>query len=307
MAKRRNRKNRQQNEVKHKYELPEDIKSKLDNAGKQERWIKRLSILIVLGIFLGSFAIVRSIESSKKRKEKREFVQRLYESMLLSGGYEMTYTLEVQYLITTTNQRAELHYVAKEETDQINKKKRITLSTTGKVAGAEINTKQIYYYQNGKCILDTRYVDDDGKEASSFKTTDEEVNFDYNPMLSMANMVMDKPGEFKKKQNTLYGSVAISDISTFLKMCPFNTLYSGIENLSCYKDQVNDIMIVSDGEKITSLTIDLKPTAWYLIKNFYEEQGLSIQVETYRITMTATSWEVPNIEVPEITEESEAK
>ena len=218
----------------------------------------------------------------------------------------MTYNLEVEYLITTTKQRAVLHYVAKEETDQVNKKKKITLSTTGSVSGAEINTKQIYYYQNGKCVLETRYVDDDGVEKSSYKTYDEEVTYDYNPMLAIANMVNEKPGEYKKKQNTLYGSVAISDISTFLKMCPFNTLYSGIESLSCYKDQVNDIMIVSDGERITSLTIDLKPTAWYMIRNFYDEQGLSIEVQTYRITMTATSWETPEIEVPEI-EETENK
>lgn len=231
----------------------------------------------------------------------------MYESMLLSGGFTMTYNLEVEYLITTTNQRSVLHYIAKEETDQVGKKKKITLSTTGTAGGSEINTKQIYYYQNGKCVVDTRYIDDNGEEKSNYKTYDEEVSFDYNPMLAIATMVLDKPGEYKKKQNTLYGSVAIKDIHTFLSMCPFNTLYSGIENVSCYKDQVNDIMIVSDGEKFTSLTIDLKPTAWYIIKNFYEEQGLSIEVSTYRITMTATSWETPEIEVPEITEESESK
>ena len=306
MGKQQKQRNRRKNEVNHKFEIPEQTEKKLSEVGKQEKWIKRLAILIIVSIFLGSFAIVRSIESSRKRKEKREFVQRLYNSMYLSSGFTMTYNLEVEYLITTTKQRAVLHYVAKEETDQVNKKKKITLSTTGSVSGAEINTKQIYYYQNGKCVLETRYVDDDGVEKSSYKTYDEEVTYDYNPMLAIANMVNEKPGEYKKKQNTLYGSVAISDISTFLKMCPFNTLYSGIESLSCYKDQVNDIMIVSDGERITSLTIDLKPTAWYMIRNFYDEQGLSIEVQTYRITMTATSWETPEIEVPEI-EETENK
>lgn len=306
MAGKRDRKNRQKEEVTEKYELPESTSKALKDSGKQEKWIKRLAILLIISVFLGSFAIVRSIESSRKRKEKKQFVQTLYESMLLSGGFTMTYSLEVEYLVTTTNQRSVLHYIAKEETDQVGKKKKITLSTTGSSGGAEINTKQIYYYQNGKCVLDTRYVDKNGEEKSSYEVFDEEVSFDYNPMLAIANMVMEQPGEFKKKQNTLYGSVSIKDINTFLAMCPFNTLYSGIENVSCYKDQVNDIMIVSDGEKITSLTIDLKPTAWYIIKNFYEEQGLSIEVNTYRITMTATSWDIPEIEVPEV-EESESK
>lgn len=288
--------------------LPANIEERLLKDKRQQKWIKWLSLILVFAIMFTSFILVLNHDRAERRKKKIEFVRGLYESMYISNGFTLTYSLDVKYSITsgTLLQNAELHYIAKEETDQLGKKKRLTLTMTGNVTGTEITTKQIYYYDDGKCVQETQYVDDDGQKKSRFEERNEEISYEYNPMLALATMVMDKPGEYTKKQNTLYGSVAMSDIDTFLKMCPFNTMFEGIESLECYEKQVNKLTIISDGTKINTVTVDLKPTAWFLVKNFYEEQNMSIEMEEYRLTMMVDSWEIPVIEMPEVEAEEKA-
>lgn len=276
-------------------------------TSKKEVWTKRLAILIIFSMVFGVYAIVSITERQKRRQDKLAYVRNMYETMAMSQGYTLDYTIDSRYIVGTGF--VEIHYLAHEEVDQLNQRKKLTLRTYGTYMGTDIDTLQIYYYHDGKCLQETRYLDEAGEEKSTFSETTEPMDYSYNPMLALAVMVTDHPSEYKKKGNSISGSVSLEDINTLLAMCPFNTLFQGIEGLNCYGKQVNSITISSDGERFKSALIDLDSVAFYMLQPVYEERGQSLDVDTYRISIIVDSWEVPVIEIPdvELTEGDAAK
>ena len=270
----------------------------LTATSKKEVWAKRLAILIIFSMVFGVYAIVSINERQKRRQDKLSYVRNMYETMAMAQGYTLDYTIDSRYIVGTSF--VEIHYLAHEEVDQANQRKKLTLRTYGTYMGTDIDTLQIYYYHDGKCLQENRYIDESGEEKSTFSETTEAMDYSYNPMLALAVMVTDHPGEYKKKGNSLNGSVSLEDINTLLSLCPFNNLFQGIEGLSCYGKQVNSLTISSDGERFKSALIDLDSVAFYMLQQVYEERSLSLDVDTYRITIIVDSWETPVIEIPEV-------
>lgn len=272
---------------------------------KKEVRAKRLAILLIFTTVFSIYAIVNANEKRKRRAEKVEFVNQIYENMAQKNGYTLRYSLDTIYYVN--HKKIELHYSTIEEVDKAGKKKKMTMRTYGDYMGTELDTLQIFYYQDTKCIMETVYVDGNGNEQHSYETSTEDISYDYNPMLSLALLITEKPGEFKMKKTTIRGSVSLKDVNTFLALCPYNNLYKGIEKLNCYKEQANNLMITSDGTIFKEAVLDMTVTSFYMLRDAYEDQGLPVRVESYRLSVSAESWEQPVIEIPEIQEKEENK
>ncbi len=278
-----------------------------DKKQGRKRWI---ALLLVLAVSLSVYFIAVSSIRSKSRNEKTEYMRGLFENMYIVNGYTLSYNLDVNYETTGAENLVDvtdLHYIAKEEVDQTGKKKKLTIHTTGTSLGSEIDTYQIYYYDDTKCYLETGKKDENGNWQSEItEIEDQSISYEYNPMLSLALLVTEQPGEFTKKGDTIQGSVSLKDISTFLSMCPYNTLFQGIETMSCYSKQVNDLLLVSNGYWVSNVALDLTPTAWFFFKDAFAEMGLSVKLNSYRMAMSVDSWETPVIKMPELKGEAGA-
>lgn len=272
---------------------------------KKQVRAKRLAILIIFSIVFSVYAIVNANEKKKRRAEKVDFVNQMYESMAQKPGYTLRYSLDTVYNVN--HKKVELHYSTIEEVDKAGKKKKMTMRTYGDYMGTEMDMLQIYYYQDTKCILETVYTDDNGEEQHKYKVTTEDISYDYNPMLALALVVTEQPGEFAKAKTTIRGSVSLKDVDTFLTLSPYGNLYNGMENLSCYKEQANNLMITSDGNVFREAVLDMTVTSFYMLKDAYEEQGLPVSIDSYRISVSAESWDTPVIEIPEIEVKEESK
>ena len=235
----------------------------------------------------------------------------LYENMYISDGFSLDHQIEVTFDVMDANgtrvDTVNMRYMAKEDVDQYGQKKKLSLRTEGTVMGNSILIMQDYYYDNKCCIMDKITEDEQGNIKHEFEKTDVPGNFDYNPMLSLAVLISDKPGEFTLTANRLNGSISLQDIGTFLQLCPFNDLFKGVENLDCFDKQVNELVLFSDGSRLQSLTLDLSRVAYFLVSPIYLEQGLNVKIQTYRMTVFVNSWETPKIEMPNMEETNESK
>lgn len=271
-------------------------------------WKKRLAILLVITMLIGVYAIAHSIERSKRDKSKQDFVKQMYDSMAVSQGFTLKYTLDVNYDVNHKN--VELHYLATEELDQVGQKKKLTIRTYGDYMGTTLDQSEIYYYEGTRCIRETIFTDAEGNEHHNFEESIEDISYQYNPMLPLALMISEMPGEFKlsETKKTIRGSVALEDVKTFLDLCPFSNLYSGIENMNCYDEQVNDLMIVADTEtnRFKSVALDMTTVSFYMLRDAYEEQGMAVKSKSYRMTVSVESWYTPGIDMPDISKETES-
>lgn len=267
----------------------------------KERLIK-LGIYLFIGIFAFGFIwTVFAHERADKLQKKKDLVQSCYDTMYIASGYILSYTIDVSYVITNSNGSAgtvTMTYLANEEVDQVNQRKRVTLVSQGYVMDTEYYDSQVYYYGDGRVI---REVFDNVGEMTSYEESETEISFEYNPMLSFASMILDNPGEFVLKggDKTIAGSISLKDISNFLMFCPYSALFNDLENTRYYVDQVNKITITTDNGYFKTSVIDLTRTAASLVGPFYEEMGSTVEVDHYTITMYVESWEKPEIEMPE--------
>lgn len=278
--------------------------------GKQQKvkltWKQRIIyavIYIIVGFLsLSVFIAIFAHERGEETKKKKEIVQSCYETMYIASGYTLSYTIDVSYLIKysdyTTASTVSLAYQAKEEVDQVNQKKKITLISSGRVADTDIYEHQVLYYGDGRMIQQEYSSIGD---LLSTKEEPAEVTFDYNPMLTFASVILEKPGEFRIKNDnkTITGSISLKDISSFLNLFPYSALFSGIEDNKYFTDQVNKITITNDNGYFKSAVLDLKNIASTLISPFYNEVGASVEVSQYTITIYMESWEQPTIVLPE--------
>lgn len=267
----------------------------------KQRLVKFVIYVIVTFMVFSAIWVIMTHENAEKKKKKKEIAQSCYETMYIAPGYTLSYTIDVAYIVKYPNQTAgvvTMAYQAEEKVDQLNKRKRIDLISIGRVLETDIYEHQILYYADGKLITE-RY--NDIGERLSYKEEPEEVSFDYNPMLSFATIILEKPGEFRIKNDnkTISGSVSLKDISSFLNLFPYSALFSGIEDNKYFTDQVNKIKITNNNGYFQSAVIDLKSIASTLIGPFYSEIGASVEVSQYTITLNMVSWEQPTIELPE--------
>lgn len=284
--------------------LPGSKKQKSEKVSKKEplkyRIIRAAAYLICASIVFSIFWAIMTHEKQVDIRKKKEIVQRCYETMYIANGYTLSYTIECSYLVKYSNGTAgtvSMAYQAQEEIDQYNQKKKITLISVGRVMDSDIYNHQVLYYEGGNLI--TEEYDDVGELVSS-KTEPMEISFDYNPMLTFASMVLDKPGEFRLKNEgkTIKGSISLKDISSFLNLFPYSALFSGVENNKYYTDEVNSITITNNNGFFTSAVINLKNIAASLVGPFYSEAGAAVEVNQYTITLNMVSWETPTIEIP---------
>ena len=283
----------------------------LAKVERQEKLVKRIAILIVFCLVITVIAVTCSKESRDRKNKKLNYMRSLYENMYISDGFTLNYQIEVSFDVTdNTSMKVDtvnMRYMATEEVDQYGKKKKLHLHTEGMVMGNSIQIMQDYYYDDKTCIMDTITEDAQGNLQHKLEKLDSVANYEYNPMLSLAVLVSDQPGEFTLTANRLNGSISLADIGTFLQLCPFNDLFKGIENMDCFDKQVNELVLFSDGSRLQSLTLDLSRVAYFLVSPIYLEQGLNIKIQTYRMTVFVDSWETPKIEMPKLEETEESK
>lgn len=274
---------------------------------RKERLIK-LGIYLFIGLFaLGFIWKVFAHERADQLQKKKELVKSCYDTMYIASGYTLSYTIDVSYIVKNSNGTVgtvSMTYLANEEVDQVNRLKKVTLVSQGYVMDTEYYDSQVYYYGDGRVV---REVFNNVGEMTSYEESEIETSFEYNPMLSFATMILEKPGEFKLKggDKTITGSIALEDISNFLLFCPYSALFDGLKNTRYYDDQVNKITITTDNGIFKTALIDITRTASSLVGPFYEELGSTVEVDHYTITMYVESWEQPKIELPPKPEEGE--
>lgn len=278
----------------------QEKKQKVKLTWKQ-RLLQAVIYIIVGFLSLSAFVSIFAHERSNQTKKKKEIATTCFETMYVASGYTMSYTIDVTYMVKNADKTADtvsMAYQAKEEIDQVHKKKKISLISAGRVMNTNIYESQVLYYGDGKLI---RQEYSEIGELLSEKEEPAEVTFEYNPMLTFASMILEKPGEFKMKGEgkTITGSISLSDISSFLNLFPYSALFSGIEKNKYFTDQVNKITITNNNGYFQSAVIDLKNIASTLIGPFYNEVGASVEVSQYTITIYMESWEQPTIELPE--------